>query len=64
MSDPLINAAEKVRMRKKLTPDDVRQIRVLLATTPMRQQDIGERFGVCQATVRDIKNGKIWRHVE
>lgn len=43
----------------KLTVDDVKMIRCLL-DNGFRQESIGRRFGIAQASVRDIKTGKNW----
>jgi hypothetical protein len=48
--------------RAKLTVQDVIEVR-RLAVNGLQQRSIASRFGVCQATVRDIVARKIWRHV-
>ncbi len=47
----------------KLTDDDVRQIRRLLADGK-RQAEIAEMFGVTQTCISHIKLGKNWSHVK
>ncbi len=47
----------------KLTDGDVREIRRLLAEGSLSQRRIGERFGVTQGTVGNIKWGRSWRHI-
>ena len=46
----------------KLTPDDVRQIRVL-NDNGVKSKDIAERFGVSYQCIRDIILRKRWSHV-
>lgn len=46
----------------KLKEEDIPSIRLLLeAKVPQRK--IAEQYGVCQATIRDIKNNLTWKHV-
>jgi len=46
-----------------LTEQDVIQIRRLCDEGILTQREIGEKFGVSQVTISDIKRGKIWRHL-
>lgn len=43
----------------KLTAQQVREIREASGL----QREIGERYGICQTHVSDIKARKIWRHI-
>ena len=47
----------------KLTVYDVREIR-RRAATGENQTDIGTDFGLCQGTVSEIFNRKIWKHIQ
>jgi hypothetical protein len=49
---------------RKLTVEEVREIRRLCAAGQMRQADIGAMFGIRQATVSGIHRRKAWWHVE
>jgi len=44
----------------RLTENEVAQIRRMGGS----QQEIADRFGVCQMTISKIKRGETWRHVE
>lgn len=48
--------------KTKLTKDQVLEIRVLLGHG-LGFGRIGERYGVCGHTIRDIKRGTTWRHL-
>lgn len=48
----------------KLNIIKVQEIKLLLIEGEMTQKEIGAKFGVHQTTIRDIKNGKIWKHVK
>lgn len=63
----------------KLTDDDVRKIREIYGSGDRRRKrarkiskskgvpkmgDIAEQFGVSKATLSQIVNGKIWKHVQ
>lgn len=48
----------------KLTDDDVRKIRQLLASSRHTQFDIGKMFGVSNFCISDIKRGKTWTHIK
>ena len=50
------------RAHRKLTADDVRQIRILRARG-LTQVEAGRRFGVSGCTVSAIENGRFWRHL-
>lgn len=47
----------------KLTDDDVRDIRALLAKGS-KQRDIAKIYGVSQGTIGSIKTGRSWTHVK
>ena len=47
----------------KLTADQVREIRHLLATRAMLKQDIAARFGISRTTLHRIERGTIWRQL-
>lgn len=60
-------AASKAAMQAnpplaKLTPEDVRQIR-LLNDDGVKSKDIAEKYGVSYQCIRDIILGKRWSHV-
>ena len=44
----------------KLSDDQVREIRELLASGQMSQEAIGRRYGVSQTCISDIKRGRRW----
>lgn len=46
----------------KLTPDQVRAIRVALQSLAIRK--VAAQFGVSAGTVADIKTGKTWSHLQ
>jgi len=48
----------------RLTEDDVREIRRLIAEGRMKQVRIAERFGVRPVTITNIKQRKTWRHLD
>lgn len=47
----------------KLTEAQIPVIRELIASGMLTHRAIGERFGVCAATIDNIKSGKVWSHV-
>lgn len=47
--------------RAKLTNDQVCQIRDLINQGKMSQRKIARIFGICPATITQIKNGKQWK---
>lgn len=49
--------------KSKLNDDIVRRIRVM-ASGGMTQRAIAAVFGVWQATIRDVLNGRTWGHVQ
>lgn len=48
----------------KLSSKKVRQIKRMLAETNKTQIEIGERFGVDNSTISDIKNNRTWTHIK
>jgi len=56
-----VKCAENIRKKQstKLSEDEVREIRSLLCGGT-RNCDLSRRFGVSQATICDIKNGRAW----
>jgi hypothetical protein len=48
----------------KLTALNVQNIRRLLAHSVLTQDEIGQRFGVSSAAIRDIKFGRKWAWLE
>src|SRR5688572_16793582 len=48
----------------KLTADQVRQIRGLLAEEGVSRAEIAHHFGVCERTIAAIARREIWRQVE
>ena len=49
--------------KAKIKPDDVREIRRLLALS-IPQADIASRFGVSRYVVTDIKRGRSWSYIK
>ncbi|MFC5079573.1 hypothetical protein VTH8203_01361 [Vibrio thalassae] len=52
------------RAANKLTENDVRAIKTLLATTELTQAAIAKQFNVHQCHVSDIKRGKKWAEIK
>ncbi len=50
--------------RSKLTSEQVRRIKAMLAEGFMRMSDIAREFGVTHATIGCIARGTSWRHVK
>lgn len=48
----------------KLNSRQVRVIRRLIESKSMTQEEIGNIFGVTEATIRDIKTRRRWGHLE
>ena len=48
----------------KLTTDQVGRIKAMLAEDRLYMSEIALEFGVSQTTIRSIKTGRNWRHVE
>jgi hypothetical protein len=48
----------------KLTAEQVSRIKAMLAEDRLYLTEIAQEFGVSQTTVRAIKAGRTWRHVE
>ena len=59
----MTDAARKGRMAKKLTEDDVLDIRELYATGDWTQEDLAEEFGASRSHIGRILSGKKWRHI-
>lgn len=49
--------------QSKLSEQKVLEIKRLLSLGELSQRKIGERYGVCQQTITNIKRGLIWRHI-
>ena len=47
--------------RAKLTPNQVREIRRILATEPVSYAALARRFGVSEPTISQIANYQTWR---
>jgi len=47
----------------KLTREQVKRIKAMLAEDKMFMSEIALEFGVSQTTIHAIKSGKTWRHV-
>lgn len=47
----------------KLTEDDVKEIKIMLKNK-VTQQKIADKFNVSRSLIGNIKNNKIWQHVE
>jgi transposase len=57
-------AASKFLPRsRKLTVDQILEIKALLAAGGLCARVIGERYGVSAATIQFIKQGKVWHHI-
>lgn len=56
-------AQGRQRARSKLTDEQVREIRRLLAEPGITQKEIAERYGISQAALSELKSGKSYRHV-
>lgn len=50
------------RVRRKLTETQVRELRALSATGVI-DRVLGERYGIKRESARDIRRGKVWRHI-
>ena len=48
----------------KLTTEQVRRIKTMLAEGLMRMSDIAREYGVTHATIGCIARGTSWRHVK
>jgi hypothetical protein len=57
------NTANGLTKLTKLGPEQVREIRALLATGKVSQRSVARSYGVSHGTVQDLANGKTWRHV-
>jgi DNA-binding transcriptional regulator YiaG len=55
--------AMKLRNGRKLTPDDVRQIRSQYQPYVCTQKTLAETYGVSIKLIQDILNNKIWQYV-
>lgn len=71
MMDNVRDMMEKGRSRHgekhrsaKLTAEQVRRIKTMLAEGLMRMSDIAREYGVTHATIRCIARGTSWRHVK
>lgn len=67
--DNMHDASVKNRVEKgeerpdaKLTPEDVYEIRTMIASG-IGQRAIASRFGVCQQLISHINIGKNWKHI-
>ena len=60
---PKINTQGENNGFAKLTEAQVRQIKQLLANRQLTQKAIGSQYDVSRSTVKDIKSGRLWRHV-
>lgn len=49
---------------KKLTPEQVREIRRIVAAREMSQRACGARFGISQGNVHGIINFRYWKWVK
>lgn len=61
-ADNIADAVRKGRMRSRLTPDQVREIRRLDAEGAT-EPSIAVRFGVARSTVANVVQRRNWRHV-
>ena len=57
MSDP------NPHHRAKMTPDQVRDIRRILANEPVSYATLARRYGVAEPTISHIANNQTWRYL-
>jgi len=62
-ADNMKDMAMKLRNGRKLTPDDVRQIRSQYQPYVCTQKTLAETYGVSIKLIQDILNNKIWQYV-
>lgn len=62
-ADNTADSVRKGRMAKKLTEEDVLNLRKLYATGKWTQQELADEFGINQPTVSEIILRKIWKHI-
>ena len=60
---PKINTQGEKNGFSKLTESQVIQIKHLLADGKYTQKTIGSQFNVSKHTIKDIKSGRRWRHI-
>lgn len=48
----------------KLNESEAAEIKLLLQRNDVYQKDIASMFGVDPGTIRDIKKGRVWKHVQ
>jgi len=58
------NLAPRRPGTQRLTEDAVRRIRELLDEGVLKHSEIAQQFGVDRSTVSNIKQGRIWGHVQ
>jgi len=60
-ADNMRDAAEKGRMCRKLTPEEVQDIRKIYANRSITQKELGTIYGVTPTTIGCITRRKTWR---
>ena len=58
-SQDMLRKGRQGRTEPKLSYDDVRQIRRMLAAGSTKSE-VSERFDICRSTVQDIESGACW----
>lgn len=56
------NRSRQNSKNSKLTLEQAKEIKILLATTKLSQYEIAKKFNVGRGTVQDIKRNKSWRN--
>ena len=49
--------------RRKLTPEQVVEIKRLLAAGNLTHKEIATKFSVARSTITEIKSGRRWKHL-
>jgi len=63
-SDNMIDRSQRGFVQgHKLTPNDILEVRKLLALGQLTNKEIGERVNVTEGIISNIKTGRIWNHV-
>lgn len=52
------------RPKSKLSEENVREIRALVAAGGISKCAIARKFGISEATVRDIMSRRLWKHLD
>ena len=62
-SEHVAHHNRSIKRAKKLTEDQVREIKQLLQQSLLSCRSIGRRFGVAGETIRSIRKGRYWKHI-